>query len=172
MSRLLSSASASAFSGARCPHPDSLVALRKAVAAVPPSARVLVGCCRGVDAAVRSLVPRAEVFRASSFGSGRSSFARRSCAVVSAAAAAGGVFVSFPSSSCPAGLLPSAFSSACFCGLGSGSWASAAFAVGSGVPVLLFLPPGVLPPAGWGFVSGGRGWFLAEPAPCQLSLAL
>ena len=172
MSCLLSSASAVAFSGSRSPSTVSLAAVARAVAAVPPSTPVLVGDCRGVDKAVRNLRSSARVFFAASFGpaSERSSFALRSCAVVSAVASAGGIFVSFPSRPCPSGVLPSPRSSACFCGSGSGSWASAAFAVGSGVPVLLFLPPGVAAPAGWGFVAGGSGWFLAAGAPRQLSL--
>src|SRR5690606_34124227 len=104
-------------------------------------------------------------FSASSFGSGRGAFARRSVAVVRAVASSpAGVWVSFPQSACPAGLLPSRSSSACFCGLGSGSWASLAFAVGLGVPSFVWLPAGVVPPAGWGFLSLGGGWFFAQHA--------
>jgi len=56
-------------------------------------------------------------------------------------------------------VVPSASPSRCFSGGGSGSWASAALAVGLGVPVLLWLPVGVQPPAAWGFVSLGGGFF-------------
>jgi len=87
---------------------------------------------------------------------------------VSALAAGGGVLVSFPSSACPSGLLPSSSSSRAFCGLGSGSWASLAFAVGSGVPCWVFAPFGV--PSGWGFVAAGGGWFSFAPASVQCSL--
>ena len=128
---------------------------------------VFVGCASGVDAAFRGFFPSARVFSAASFGSGRGAFAARSAAVVRAVQLAGGVWVSFPSGACPAGLLPSASSSGAFCGSGSGSWASAAFAVGSGLPVLVF---GSRPPAGWGFVSLGGGWWFSGWPAFQLSL--
>ena len=168
MSRLLSSASVVGFSGSRSVVPERSVS--SAVAALSPGCRVLVGCAAGVDGFVRSLVPGAEVFAVSSgrWGRGRGAFAGRSAAVVRAVAAGGGVWVSFPSGGCPVGLVPSLSQSRCFGGFGSGSWASAAFAAGLGVPVLLWLPAGVVPPA-WGFVAGGGGWFLLAPAS-QLSL--
>ena len=59
----------------------------------------------------------------------------------------------------------------------SGSWASAAFAVGLGVPVCVFLPAGVAPPSSWGAwvrVGSGAlvgGWGLRPAAPVvQLGL--
>jgi hypothetical protein len=171
VSRLLGSALVVGFSGSRSVVPER--AVRSAVAVLPPGCRVLVGCAAGVDGFVRSLVPGAEVFAVSSgrWGRGRGAFAGRSAAVVRAVAAAGGVWVSFPSGACPVGLVPSSSQSSCFGGFGSGSWASAAFAAGLGVPVLLWLPPGVPVPGGWGFVAGGAGggWFLLVP-PVQLSL--
>lgn len=118
------------FSGSRSLYGVSRSALSVAASSVSPSASVLVGCASGVDAFFRYQFPRASVFRASSFGVGRSSFARRSVAVVSAVVSSDGCWVSFPSSPCPAGLFPSASSSRCFSGGGSGSWASLAFALG------------------------------------------
>jgi hypothetical protein len=101
------------------------------------------------------------VFSVSSglWGAGRGAFAGRSAACIRAVSAAGGLWVSFPSSPCPAGLVPSSSSSRCFCGSGSGSWASLAFALGLGVPCLVFSQRGV--PTGWGLspVSGSPGWF-------------
>ena len=173
MSKLLSSASAVGFSGGRSvPCPASLRALRSAVAAVPSGVPVFVGCAGGVDAVVRSLAPSASVFSVASgaFGSGRGAFAARSVACVRAVAAAGGVWVSFPSSACPAGLVPSSSPSRCFSGLGSGSWASLAFAAGLGLPCLVFLPPGVSVPPCWGFVAGAGGWFLLPAPAAQLAL--
>jgi hypothetical protein len=102
-----------------------------------------------------SLLSLLSVVRASSFGRGASAFARRSVAVVSAVRSAGGVWVSFPSSPCPSGLVPSGSSSRCFAGFSAGSWSSVAFAVGCGVP---FPPSWLL----FGFVSlGGGVWFFA-----------
>jgi len=158
------------FSGSRSLSGVSRGALSVAASLVSPSASVLVGCAGGVDEFFRSQFPRARVFSASAFGVGRSSFARRSVAVVSAVASAGGCWVSFPSSPCPVGLVPSASSSRCFSGSGSGSWASLAFALGSGVPCFICLPAGVSVPAGWGLSSVGGGWFVSSPVPAQLSL--
>lgn len=165
---VVSSASAVGFSGSRfefVPYSVRLVA-----AAVPAGVPVFVGCASGVDAAVRGFFPGARVFSASAFGSGRGSFAARSAACVRAVSAAGGLWVSFPSRPCPAGLAPSASSSRAFCGSGSGSWASLAFAVGLGVPCLVWC---VAPPAAWGFVSlGGGWWFRCAPVPVGVQLSL
>jgi hypothetical protein len=124
-----------------------------------------VGCAGGVDSFFRSAFPSLSVFRASSFGRGRGAFAARSVAVVRAVASAGGLWVSFPSSPCPSGLVPSGVSSRAFGGFRSGSWASLAFACGLGVPCLVFLPSGVEFPPSWllfGFVPlGGDVWFFA-----------
>ncbi|MBA4122012.1 MAG: hypothetical protein H0X72_06080 [Acidobacteria bacterium] len=111
------------------------------VSAVVAAGRgVAVGCAPGADAFVRRACPSAVVFSASSFGVGRGSFARRSSAFVSAVASSGAGcgLVAFVSSACPVGLFPSASASRCFAGFGSGSWASVAFAVGRGVPVVVF----------------------------------
>lgn len=158
--------SAFGFSGSRSSVPSGCHAIapeaqRGAIAPlVPDGSRVLVGCAQGVDAFFRSSFPNAEVFWASSYGSGRGSFAARSVAVVLALAASGGLWVSFPSSPCPVGLLPSHNQSKCFSGLGSGSWASLAFALGCGVPCLVF-QGNISIPAGWDLsgVPGCLGWF-------------
>lgn len=173
VSSVFSRFSAFGFSGSRSSVPAGCSV---AAAAVPAGASVFVGCASGVDSFFRGAFPGASVFAASSFGVGRGSFARRSVAVVDAVGAAGGLWVAFPSSACPAGLLPSASSSRCFSGSGSGSWASLAFALGSGVPCLVWL--GSLPcPVGWGLssVPGCPGWVgcavvCCAPVPLQLSL--
>lgn len=175
LSVVLSAASVVGFSGSRSPSPLSSAAVSAALVLAPLSARVCVGCARGVDAAVRASVPGASVFAVSSgrWGAGRGAFAARSVACVRAVAAAGsgGLWLSFPSGACPAGLSPSSSSSRCFSGSGSGSWASLALAVGLGVPSLLFLPGGLCPPSGWGFapLPGCPGWFFF-PGSAQLSL--
>lgn len=166
---IFSQFSAFGFSGSRTiPSVDSL---SEAVKCVPNGASVFVGCQRGVDEYFRLKFPTAQVFSASSYGTGRSSFARRSCACVSACVAANGLWISFPSSPCPPGLLPSSRSSACFCGSGSGSWASLAFALGSGCACVVFLGSVPCPP-GWGLspIPCWDGWFFCPAAPVQLSL--
>ena len=172
LSSVFSRFSVFGFSGSR--SGVSVSALSAAAALVPAGSSVVVGCARGVDGFFRRAFPGASVFSASSFGVGRASFARRSAACVRAVAAAGGLWVSFPASPCPAGLRPSASSSGAFCGLRSGSWASLSLALGSGVPCLVFSPAGV--PSGWGLspVPGCPGWFACASAlgvaPRQLSL--
>ena len=156
------------FSGSRSLSGVSVPVLRGACGLVGSGAAVGVGCSGGVDQFVRSFFgSRAVIFRVSSFGSGRAAFARRSVAVVQWVAAGGGLWVSFPSSACPVGLVPSSCSRSCFSGSGSGSWASLAFAAGSGVPCLVFL--GSLPAPSW-LVSVGGGWFQFRSASAQLSL--
>jgi len=124
---------------------------------LPSGARVVVGCARGVDAAVRGAVPGASVFSVESFapvGVCRAAFVRRSVAVVRSVVAGGGVLVVFPGSACPVGLVPRPSWSG---GFGSGSWSAAALAVGSGGRALVWLPPSVSPPV-WLSPLGG-GWF-------------
>lgn len=157
--RLLSSFRSFGFCGSRSLVPPAPV-WASVVAAVPAAAPVSCGCVGGLCGLARASFPAASVFRASSFGSGRSSFARRSVALVrSVAASPSPVWVSFPAVPCPPGLAPSSAPGRCFSGAGSGSWASLCFAAGSGVPVLLFLPAPFVPPASFGFVSLGAGWF-------------
>lgn len=165
---LVSTSPAVGFSGSRSVAPDPAVVAT--LAFLCPSV-VAVGCARGVDAAFRSELPAATVFRVSDFGfSGRGAFAARSVACVRWVAARGGLWVSFPSSPCPVGLLPSPSPSRCFSGLGSGSWASLAFAVGCGLPCAVFL--GSIPcPVGFGLQSVGGGWFVSLPSvAAQLSV--
>ena len=164
VSAVLASASLVGFSGSRSVVPPSAVCA-SLFRCVPASASVSVGCARGFDLAVRAAFPSALVWSASSFGVGRGAFARRSAAFVrSLSACPSSVLVSAPAVPCPAGLVPSRSSSRCFAGFGSGSWAGVAFAVGLGVPVALFLPVGVVPPASFGFSACGGGWFLFVPS--------
>lgn len=165
---LVSSFPVVAFSGGRAIVGPSLLAARWLCGSCSPSS-VVVGCAPGADAIARESFPGASVFSVVP-GSGRGGFAARSVRVARACVAGSGLWVSFPSSACPAGLLPSSSSGRAFCGSGSGSWASLSFAVGSGLPCLVFLPPDIVPPVGWGFVAIGSGWFLSRPAAVQSSL--
>ena len=172
LSSVFSRFSAFGFSGSRSGVPVS--SLSPVVGLVPSGSFVFTGCARGVDAFFRAAFPGASVFSAAAFGRGRGAFAARSVACVRAVASAGGLWVSFPASPCPAGLLPSAASSRCFGGFAAGTWSSLALALGLGVPCLVFSPCGV--PRGWGLspVAGSPGWFgcavALGSAPVQLSL--
>lgn len=165
VSSVLSSADLVGFSGSRSSAP----AVASSVAALV-SGQVLVGCARGVDSFFRNYFPSAHVFSVYEFAASpsRGALAARSVAFVQALAARDGVLVSFPSSPCPAGLLPSSSSSRTFCGLGSGSWASLALAIGRGVSCFVYAPFGV--PPNWGLVACGSGWFSFTPSGCQLGL--
>lgn len=170
ISSILLSASSIGFSGSRSPSPAAASALRSLLPLVPPSASISVGCARGVDALVRSFFSsdRLSIFSVSSgqFGSGRAAFARRSAACVRSS----GLLVCLPSSpACPVGVRPSSQ----FFGGGSGSWGSAAFALGLGLQVLLFLPSGHPPIwAGVSSSSVGGGWWLLSPAAVASQLCL
>ena len=174
LSSVLSTASLVGFSGSRVGCPALRSAFDAAVAVVG-SRSVIVGCARGVDAWARAAFPSASVFAVSSgrWGRGRGAFAGRSAAFVSALASSGGVLVSLPAlgSRPAAGLVPSSSSSRCFCGGGSGSWASLAFAVGCGVPCVVFLES-FSAPAGWGLspLAVSPSWFEFAPVGVQLSL--
>ncbi len=169
---MLSEASAVGFSGSRSPASGAAAMVAAAVAAVPPSVSVSVGCARGVDALARGLFGRASVFSVASgrWGRGRGAFAGRSVDCVRSVAVPGGVWVSFPSSPCPPGLAPSSSSSRCFSGFSAGTWSSLAFALGLGVRCLVWLPRSVSAPVGWGLSSVGGGWWVSSPASVQLSL--
>ena len=167
LAHLLRSASVVGVSGSRSALPGCVRAVSWAVRQCAPGAAVVTGCASGIDQVARSLAPSALVFRASRFGRGRGSFARRSIAVVRRVAGSpSALWVSAPGRACPQGLVPSASSSACFAGFGSGSWASLALALGLGVPALVWLPAGITPPAGWGLslVCAGRSgaWWGTE----------
>lgn len=130
------------------------------------SGAVGVGCAWGVDAAVRSAVPSAVVFRVQPPLS-RAAFAARSVRLVQWVAASSGLLVAFPLGAAPAALCPSVS----FAGFGSGSWGSVALALGLGVPVLVVLPAafGSAFPAP---VAVASHFAFAGVAPCGGSLWL
>ena len=169
------------FSGSRSPKPAAASALRAVLPLVPAGCRVSVGCARGVDSAVQSFFGGSAsllVFSVAGgrFGSGRSAFARRSSrCVLSVAAGCRGLLVALPSAPVPpAGVRPSRS----FFGGGSGSWGSAAFALGRGRRVLLWLAAGSRPPVwsgvSWSSAGGGSAgcWWLGVPVRSAMQLSL
>jgi hypothetical protein len=134
--------------------------IRKILTKISPDCRILVGCANGVDRIVRENANpnQLEVFSVSNgeYGKGKSSFARRSVAVVQSLPV-GGLLISRPGSVMPPeGVQPRRS----FRGFGSGSWGTAAYAIGMSRDVLLYLPDGELPPqwdgVTWIYVDG---WF-------------
>ena len=131
---------------------------------------VFVSCGAGVPALVRAAFPAASVFSASSFqGLGRGAFAARARAlVVALSAAPSPLWVCFPVSACPAAAAtvgPRGLGRS-WVSCGSGSWSECRLAAGLGVPVLVFLPAGVVPPGAWGswlsvgWSAGGQWYWL------------
>jgi hypothetical protein len=166
------------FEGSRDLDSSFAPLVASVVSSVLASGRgVATGCARGADAFVRSSCPSALVFSVSSgrFGYGRPAFARRSVSLVKAVAGSGpgAGFVILADSPCPAGLVPSSSPARGFRGLGSGSWASAAYAVGLGLPLVVFLcaPSASLPswPGGSWVVAGSGCWASGwRWVPCKL----
>lgn len=123
---------------------------------IAPYATVAAGCQRGVDSFFRAQFPNSAVFVAREFGNGRSSYARRSIALVSFLKQCNGLLISFPSAACPPSLSPSPDSNKCFAGFGSGTWATTALAVGLGVPTIICGEESWLPSDwvwGWGLLK-------------------
>lgn len=153
------------FSGSRS-CPQSVAAALSVAASVGAGCPVVVGCAAGVDGAIRSAFPGAQVFAAASRLPG--ALAARSAALVGAVVAGSGVLVVCPAAgqACPAGVRPgSAFS-----GGGSGSWASAALAVQFGGAVLVWSAsplPAWLASVGH---SPAPGWWFRPAAPAALLL--
>lgn len=138
--------------------------LARAVSAAGYS--VITGCARGADAAVRSAVPTATIFRASDFGSGKSSFARRSIEMIRSLPPES-ILVAFPDKPCPGKILPNASASKCFCGSGSGTWATIAYAAGLGHTIYLYGDPPC-----WGKWIPADGIFAGSLRLCHPNLSL
>ena len=154
------------FGGSRSGSAGCLAACAAFLPQVPPGAAVFVSCAPGASALARAAFPSASIFQASQFpGLGAAAFAVRAAAMVRALASSPSpVFVCFPGRSCPPLLVPARS----WRGGGSGSWSECSLAFGLGVPVLVFLPAGVLPPSLWGsWQPLGSGWFflpLSQPS--------
>lgn len=133
------------FSGSRSLASAGVPLVRSVLAGVVGAGwPVAVGCCSGVDAAVRSgcgslgVSPRVFSAAAAPFAGlpRRSALAARSVAFVQCLAAERGVLLSFPACACPAGVVPArSWRSGV---VPSGSWSSLALAVGLGVRVAVF----------------------------------
>lgn len=156
------------FGGSRSGSAGCLAACAQFAAQVPAGAQVVTTCGRGAPAVIRAAFPAAQVFTASQFsGIGRAAFAARAAAMVrSLAGSPSPLFVCFPGCPCPASLRRPGRS---WQSSGSGSWSECAMCAGLGVPVAVFLPAGVQPPASWGSWSpAGAGWFLFSPPTLTL----
>ena len=133
VSSILSDYSQVSFCGSRHGS-DAASVFIPSFAAAYPSTSVRVGCARGVDALVRRSFPSAAVFYASM---GRGALAARSARLVRAGGSERALLVAFPSSAVPpSGCLVGRS----FRGGGSGSWGAVAMALGSGFPVLVWVP--------------------------------
>lgn len=166
----LSSFSSFGVGGSRRPSPCSGASAAAFVASLRgagiPASSVFTSCGAGAPSLVAAAFPGCQFFSAAApafCGLGSRAFAARAAALVRALAASPApLWVCFPGGACPAGVIPRRSWVSC----GSGSWSECALAAGLGVPVLVFLPVGVVPPSGWGGWSslgaflGGGWWFL------------
>ncbi len=162
----LSSFSSFGVGGSRRPSPCSGAAAAAFVASLRgagvPASSVFTSCGAGAPSLVAAAFPGCQFFSAAApafCGLGSRAFAARAAALVRALAASPSpLWVCFPGGACPAGVAPRRS----WVSGGSGSWSECALAAGLGVPVLVFLPAGVVPPSGWGSWSflGGGWWFL------------
>lgn len=121
------------FSGSRSVVPSALYSVLHKIT----NQKILVGDAKGVDKAVRSYLPQAEVIKIRFQGKG--AYAERSIRFVKAIAKNNGCLVSFPDKDCPSGLVPSEKSSKCFCNKGSGTYATLAYAIGLNIPCFVYL---------------------------------
>lgn len=143
-----------AWSGCREVVPEAQ--MRQAFGRVNPQAKILVGCANGVDKVVRDHCPsdRTQIFWARDYGQPVvAALTRRSQAMVDAAIAQGGVLVAFPSKPFPMQVEPRSR----WIGGHGGTWGTVLYALGNGLPVLLWSPhtPIEVP---WGGRSLGFGW--------------
>ena len=157
--------------GARRPSSFSMSAAWELVSgwyrAGVPASSVLTSCGSGAPVLAAALFPECRLFSASEFaGLGRAAFAVRAAALVRALAASPSpLWVCFPEVACPSAIVPARR----WVSGGSGSWSECALACGLGVPVLVFLPCGVVPPVSWGSTfwvevaasPGGVWWYLS-----------
>lgn len=158
------------FSGSRILVADSLRVARWAATQLA-DVRGFVGCASGADAVFRAGCSGLEVLEADR-SLGKGGFAQRSISMVRHVANGGGGLVSFPDKPCPSSLVPHELSSRAFCGSGSGSWATLSYAIGLGLPCLVWLPPQIAAPSGWGLRPLGRGWYCAPRKQVRLPLSL
>lgn len=161
----------------RCGCKESAAELLKFLSYIPKSKKVVVGCARGIDKVVRDVRgSNCKVFEADKQPHAivAHRLVARSIACVSACATSNssGLWVSFPIHACPASIAPSPDSRACFNGSGSGSWSSLAYAIGSGISAIAFLPQGFRPLSYWNMqpVDGALGWWQFQSGQIQLKL--
>jgi len=156
---LLAGRGALGISGSRAPDDDSLAALADLHAPWGRARPVLVGDARGVDAAARQHWPRAGVFTAT--GRTAADLVARSIRMLDALCQQERpILAAFPAKPCPASIVPAPR----WTSGGSGTWSTAALAHWRGVPLLLWLPSPLWPPASWELRYLGGGWFTSGPA--------
>jgi len=138
-------ASRIAFTGSRAPSGASLSVCSQVAgllwAHMPVGARVGVGCCSGIDQAVRHQVPGVVLFSVARPVVHRGAFVVRSIRLVRwLCRGAGAVLFAFPSHGCPSGVV----AGSSWAGCGSGTWGTVALALGSGARVVVFVPRGAV----------------------------
>ena len=136
---------------------ERLDALRYACSAVNEKCSVSTGVASGVETFIQcafsnsvSSHSRLKLFNPISgdYGTGKSALFRCNEAKVLSVDNLSGIWISFPSISCPNGLKPSDKAYKCFY-TNEYVWSAIAFALGLGLKTLLYLPEGLILPTNW-----------------------
>lgn len=160
--QLLVGRTALGISGSRAPDEGSLRALADLIEHWGRARAILVGDQRGIDAAAVKLRPRAGVFNRT--GEKPADLIARSIRMLDALGREERpLLAAFPAKACPARIVPA---QRWVSGAdpetgerGSGTWSTVALAHGRGVPLLLWLPSPLWPPASWALRYLGGGWW-------------
>jgi hypothetical protein len=160
--RLLVDRTALGISGSRAPDEVSLRALADLAERWGRSRAVLVGDQRGIDAAAVRAWPRAGVFNRT--GEKPADLIARSIRMLDALGQQERpLLAAFPAKACPTRIVPGEHwvsgADSATGEKGSGTWSTAALAVGRGLPLLLWLPSPLWPPASWAPRYLGGGWW-------------
>lgn len=132
---------------------------------INPNAKIHTGCQKGIDAIVKLWCDlrkiKIKVFDVASgkYGEGKGAYARRTIDCIESTKEANGLWVAYTGRECPSKVKPSNKTNKCFNGGGSGTWAGAAYAMGLGMEVLIYIPEKVSPPEEWNLEPIGDLWY-------------
>lgn len=140
MSEFLTLYRTAGFTGSRMlPRPDVVRCANIAEVAMNFGLKILVGDAPGCDITVRRAAPLAIVFRHDPNLPKRAALAYRSIQMIDTLArSTAPILIAYPDRPCPEALRPSRRPGDCFNGSGSGTWATVCYALGQGVPVVVW----------------------------------
>jgi hypothetical protein len=149
--------------GSRQPSEFAAAAAREVIALLPSVS--VASDCSGVSAMAAQAHPSARVFSVADYRAqaGRGAIVARNVAMISALAQMPNpCWVCIPSKPCPSGLRPTARASQAWNGSGSGSWAEIAYALGLGIPCLVWVEEYSHLPRWCNQIALGGGWHIFD----------